>query len=337
MQFVRKADAEMAIEKMQGFPIGGGRVRLSWGRSQCASTVLPEAGRGVSDPRRYLTADKAAQAAAQAAQLGINLGQLGTLQGLSESHTAQLLQSLGLAGGSEVSANDAASLSQAILAQHGYAGDPTGGERDGYDYRGVTSSNSTTSIQDVSSLGSQLSRSHTFPSFAPFGSDGSTYSSLSSLAASRTIAGINPQQSQHQSYQQNGDGGAYALPTSASRGSMNGAGRNMDTLSNGFGGFAYFDGSQGGRTSSGFQVSDILRQERAGSDSTVATSASDATPPSQHYAGGAEVHDLSNSLASLNFGQYDPYRQQYAEAKTAAGAFSYAPSSKSQNTPLNKA
>ncbi|PWN47022.1 RNA-binding domain-containing protein, partial [Violaceomyces palustris] len=34
VQFVRKADAERAIERMQGFPIGGGRIRLSWGRSQ---------------------------------------------------------------------------------------------------------------------------------------------------------------------------------------------------------------------------------------------------------------------------------------------------------------
>jgi RNA recognition motif-containing protein len=35
VQFVRKGDAEKAIEKMQGFPIGGSRIRLSWGRSQC--------------------------------------------------------------------------------------------------------------------------------------------------------------------------------------------------------------------------------------------------------------------------------------------------------------
>lgn len=35
VQFVRKHDAERAIEKMQGFPIGGSRIRLSWGRSQC--------------------------------------------------------------------------------------------------------------------------------------------------------------------------------------------------------------------------------------------------------------------------------------------------------------
>ncbi|PWN95830.1 RNA-binding domain-containing protein, partial [Tilletiopsis washingtonensis] len=33
VQFVYKADAERALERMQGFPIGGGRIRLSWGRS----------------------------------------------------------------------------------------------------------------------------------------------------------------------------------------------------------------------------------------------------------------------------------------------------------------
>ncbi|KAJ7878933.1 hypothetical protein B0H13DRAFT_2543999 [Mycena leptocephala] len=46
VQFVRKADAERAIGKMQGFPAGGSRIRLNWGRSQY----------------------NAAQAAAQAAQ-----------------------------------------------------------------------------------------------------------------------------------------------------------------------------------------------------------------------------------------------------------------------------
>ncbi|KAF5366688.1 hypothetical protein D9757_013574 [Collybiopsis confluens] len=46
VQFVCKADARRAIEKMQGFPIGGSRIRLSWGRNQY----------------------KAAQAAVQAAQ-----------------------------------------------------------------------------------------------------------------------------------------------------------------------------------------------------------------------------------------------------------------------------
>ena len=40
VQFVRKVDAEKAIEKMQGFPIGGSRIRLSWGRSQCKLVSL---------------------------------------------------------------------------------------------------------------------------------------------------------------------------------------------------------------------------------------------------------------------------------------------------------
>lgn len=34
VSFTQKVDAERAIERMQGFPIGGCRIRLSWGRSQ---------------------------------------------------------------------------------------------------------------------------------------------------------------------------------------------------------------------------------------------------------------------------------------------------------------
>lgn len=34
VSFLRKVDAEKAIERMQGFPVGGCRIRLSWGRSQ---------------------------------------------------------------------------------------------------------------------------------------------------------------------------------------------------------------------------------------------------------------------------------------------------------------
>ncbi len=62
VQFVRKADAERAIEKMQGFPVGGSRIRLSWGRSQCKATHFQQSSLFNRLP------DKAAQAAAQAAQ-----------------------------------------------------------------------------------------------------------------------------------------------------------------------------------------------------------------------------------------------------------------------------
>ena len=62
VQFVRKVDAEKAIEKMQGFPIGGSRIRLSWGRSQCKV----DSSFFLKSSEMYV--DKAAQAAAQAAQ-----------------------------------------------------------------------------------------------------------------------------------------------------------------------------------------------------------------------------------------------------------------------------
>ncbi|KAJ7167857.1 hypothetical protein C8R46DRAFT_1034453 [Mycena filopes] len=43
VQFVRKADAERAIEKMQGFPVGGSRIRLSWGRNKAAQAAAQAA------------------------------------------------------------------------------------------------------------------------------------------------------------------------------------------------------------------------------------------------------------------------------------------------------
>ncbi|THH11083.1 hypothetical protein EW146_g8167, partial [Bondarzewia mesenterica] len=79
VQFVRKADAERAIEKMQGFPIGGSRIRLSWGRSQY----------------------KAAQAAAQAAQAAALQAQLQSQpssrpQPLTAEQVIELLHQYGL-------------------------------------------------------------------------------------------------------------------------------------------------------------------------------------------------------------------------------------------------
>ncbi|KAI6123122.1 hypothetical protein EV401DRAFT_2069707 [Pisolithus croceorrhizus] len=90
VQFVRKADAERAIEKMQGFPIGGSRIRLSWGRSQY----------------------KAAQAAAQAAQAAALQAHVqaqtvvNPATPLSSEQTLQLLQKLGTSSfGGQTGAN----------------------------------------------------------------------------------------------------------------------------------------------------------------------------------------------------------------------------------------
>lgn len=110
VQFVRKADAERAIEKMQGFPIGGSRIRLSWGRSQCEHPLLH-----VIVVIDYFS-DKAAQAAAQAAQAAALQAQfqahlqaqLASSQvSLSPEHALQLLQKLGVDGMNGVSGSDA--------------------------------------------------------------------------------------------------------------------------------------------------------------------------------------------------------------------------------------
>ncbi|KDQ64131.1 hypothetical protein JAAARDRAFT_187503 [Jaapia argillacea MUCL 33604] len=81
VQFVHKKDAERAIEKMQGFPIGGSRIRLSWGRSQYKAAQA---------------AAQAAQAAALQAQLSsqANPQQPGTT--LTAEQAIQILQKFGL-------------------------------------------------------------------------------------------------------------------------------------------------------------------------------------------------------------------------------------------------
>ncbi|KAN0060967.1 hypothetical protein ACQY0O_006701 [Thecaphora frezii] len=84
VQFVHKADAERAINLMNGFPIGNARIRLSWGRSQ---------------------GDKAAAAAAQVAAQATQLGHLAGLAGLGALNPAQLAQLAGL--GSALSAAQA--------------------------------------------------------------------------------------------------------------------------------------------------------------------------------------------------------------------------------------
>ncbi|KAG6811910.1 hypothetical protein H0H92_005308 [Tricholoma furcatifolium] len=97
VQFVKKADAERAIEKMQGFPIGGSRIRLSWGRSQCLS-LRCFAGNQADDA--WIT-DKAAQAAAaQAAQAAALQAQASQPPSnvLTQEQAMILLQKLSLHG-----------------------------------------------------------------------------------------------------------------------------------------------------------------------------------------------------------------------------------------------
>ncbi|KAI0040643.1 hypothetical protein FA95DRAFT_850605 [Auriscalpium vulgare] len=105
VQFVRKADAERAIEKMQGFPIGGSRIRLSWGRSQ------------------YKAAQAAAQAA-QAAALQASVPGPSTgphlQQPLSAEQAIQLLQKFGyVAPGTGQSGPSMEALGQLAIDEDG--------------------------------------------------------------------------------------------------------------------------------------------------------------------------------------------------------------------------
>ncbi|GAC96974.1 mRNA binding post-transcriptional regulator [Pseudozyma hubeiensis SY62] len=90
VQYVRKQDAENAIQRMNGFPILNSKIRLSWGRSQ---------------------GDKAAAAAAQTMAQYAQLGQLAGLAGLSTLSPSQLAQLAGL--GSVLSAAQAQMQGQA--------------------------------------------------------------------------------------------------------------------------------------------------------------------------------------------------------------------------------
>lgn len=108
VQFVRKPDAERAIEKMQGFPIGGSRIRLSWGRSQY----------------------KAAQAAAQAAQAAAFQAQYQTqataqnVPSLTPEQAIQLLEKFGLTNMLNPATSTATNGNQEPLA--GIISDATG-------------------------------------------------------------------------------------------------------------------------------------------------------------------------------------------------------------------
>ncbi|KZT06526.1 uncharacterized protein LAESUDRAFT_812784 [Laetiporus sulphureus 93-53] len=81
VQFVRKPDAERAIEKMQGFPIGGSRIRLSWGRSQYKAAQA---------------AAQAAQAAAFQAQYQAQVSAAQNTTSMTPEQALQLLQKFGL-------------------------------------------------------------------------------------------------------------------------------------------------------------------------------------------------------------------------------------------------
>lgn len=249
-----------------------------------------------------VAADKAAQAAAQAAQLGINIGQPCSLQALSDDHAARLLQSLGLSPG-----NIAGSVETRTNPHRG--GYPQSSAVSPYGIGGVTGQSDYVNrglpaiapgANDFSDSGSHISRSQTFPSFAPLGSDTSTYGG-SMLAPSRSTVDMNAlQPSQFDA--------RYQLPTQGVRGNVSQPG--LDTNSqNALNGYAYYDpGSNGAYAQrGGYRSNEPNRKERAGSDSTVQTDPSIT-----------DSYEIINCLSDLNLSHdasdnfdRDPSEYQY--------------------------
>lgn len=169
VQFVRKADAERAIEKMQGFPIGGSRIRLSWGRSQY----------------------KAAQAAAQAAQAAalqaqfqaqMTSAQQAPQSQMTPEQAMQLLQRLGLSGqGQSGSGSDASNRNYVEAAKgSGYSEEnlrslimnqPLSDSQLPYDvYSGGSGPRPSSNMSSV-----EHHRSHLTSSFSPFSPEPNVY------------------------------------------------------------------------------------------------------------------------------------------------------------------
>lgn len=281
VQFVRKADAEAAISKMQGFPIGGGRVRLSWGRSQY----------------------KAAQAAAQVARLSTGINDSGDLQGLSETQTAQILQACGVsnAGSNTFSRHQGSSELQnphTFSPEAAYGVEGTG-NLDQYDIRAVSGPHSVIPVQN-DLANANLSRSHTFPTFTTFNGEPSNFSPPSNVSASRSVAGLNAR-SQYVNTYGPGSAAVYA-DLIATRGNI--SQRDLEAMESGHMVDPYSDGAHGIYPNRGpvpFPANEVIRQERSGSGSTIATTASDKTPPLQPMKN--DFLDLADNFAALNFGQ----------------------------------
>ncbi|KAF9057541.1 hypothetical protein BJ165DRAFT_1334294 [Panaeolus papilionaceus] len=153
VQFVRKADAEKAIEKMQGFPIGGSRIRLSWGRSQY----------------------KAAQAAAQAAQAAALQSPYSTnaapSSAISQEQAIQLLQQFTRQGYFNPSSGyDSADVESALLNTNANSGAFSNGVTSG----AAEPKTGKDDGQGPIGLGSYISRSDIHRSstaFSPFSPD----------------------------------------------------------------------------------------------------------------------------------------------------------------------
>lgn len=342
---MRKADAERAIERMQGFPIGGSRIRLSWGRSQCefrknfiSTYFLLNQLRWCSF---HYSIDKAAQAAAQAAQAAqavqaeqvarytataasaVNAQNPASLH-ITPDQALQLLQSAGYnmtAPGSSLPSEEASGF----LASQPF--------HDSSARRGSAFSASETHEFTNTFMPSENSQRSTFSPFSPAsnvitGADEQQYPTMTPSPSqplphpSRSYApGFGPSPSSV-SGKYSDTHSPHSSSTESSSGSSSVRFSGIGNGSSGFPSAAFLE-----KASGTFQVNDILRHDshtlhpRVTSSSTQPQDPSARTTPPRHQqrhqthnglhlrddtSGSEFMHDLNGTLASLDLGERYP-------------------------------
>lgn len=294
---------------MQGFPIGGSRIRLSWGRSQCMRPFLH-----IIILTNYLS-DKAAQAAAQAAQAAAFQAQLQTqLQAqlassqvsLSSEQTLQLLQKLGVNG-----ANVAGNPDLPMAAELGFGGSATSDEKFRTSLTNQIRSDAHTLYDSYatcfparSPVGLEATNQHHpirpqfHSSFSPFSPDPNAYMLDNRKRGSVDLVTADSSSQTLNSFPPTLDSNVLDGTTIADRPS------GLLRTSNGCHPYGYFDGPirpvEPSRSSS--------RQELVSRPTSSQTSSQGRS--GRHDAHGEQdpIHDLNGTLASLDLDSRSPWR-----------------------------
>ncbi|EGO02253.1 hypothetical protein SERLA73DRAFT_86524 [Serpula lacrymans var. lacrymans S7.3] len=304
VQFVRKADAERAIEKMQGFPIGGSRIRLSWGRSQY----------------------KAAQAAAQAAQAAAVQAQFQAqiaatpLSQMTPDQALQLLQKLGLSGAPPQHPNETNNGGYSDLNISNVVSDEklrslfmTSQQTDSasaqlYDvyssaFGGRPSSNGNTSEQHPQS------RTQALSSFSPFSPDPNLYATEDRRNSESYLRSDLLSKNFASAY-----GSLVAQGIDMKAQNVIGNDKTVGSSSGSQRYGAFLDNSV-----RSFEASRAARQEPISRPNSSQTSSQGR---SSHYDSQEEhdsIHDLNGTLASLDLDQHGPWKSSKEGADNGAG------------------
>ncbi|KZT34492.1 hypothetical protein SISSUDRAFT_1065285 [Sistotremastrum suecicum HHB10207 ss-3] len=301
VQFVRKADAERAIERMQGFPIGGSRIRLSWGRSQY------KAAQAAAQQAQASQAAAAAAAAAQQQQqqqvLQQTAASVPALASLTHEQAISLLQKLGY--GALAQGDVDADALRPVLDQRSELSGPL---------RPLSASTSFDVPATVNKLGDRAglgadNQEYPKSAFAPFGTNqNSTWNAdaFSALPKLRSEPLPHPSSRYAPGFGPIGPGEAANKTVNDVLSSVS-----QSTLNPGSRPFNMYAASSAASKAPGFKASDILRTDvpllarRPGSANSSSrasplSNTSPVNPPNGKHAADEELEDLNGTLKSLN-------------------------------------